>query len=65
MKRFIKLDDYEARRKIAKTYNASLPAMSMALNFKRNSSKCIAIRSMALEYGGVLYEESTDQKNVK
>ncbi|MDR2920602.1 MAG: hypothetical protein LBV72_14715 [Tannerella sp.] len=65
MKRFIKLENNETRLKIAKAYDASLPAVSMALNFKRNSRKCIAMRTMAIENGGVLYEESINQKNVK
>ena len=65
MKRIIKLDSYEMRRKIAKTYNLSLPSVSMALNFRRNSSQSVAIRAMAMENGGVLYEIATDQKNIK
>ncbi|MDR0574961.1 MAG: hypothetical protein LBG96_13215 [Tannerella sp.] len=62
MERLIKLDNQEMRRKIAKTYGVTLPCVSLALNFQRNSEQAVAIRAMALENGGILFEESTNQK---
>jgi len=57
MKRLIKLDDTEARKKITKHFGVSGANLSQALNFKRNSKAAIAMRSMALEDGGILFEE--------
>ena len=65
MERLIKLDSQEARLKIAKTYGVTTQCVSMALNFRRNSSQAVAIRAMALENGGKLFEESTNHKNIK
>lgn len=65
MKRVIKLNDKKIRQKIADTFKVELSTVSMALNFRRNSNQSVAIRAMAMENGGVLYEESTNQKNIK
>ena len=64
MKRFIKLDNTEVRNKICKTYGVTSASLSYALSFQRNSKTSIAMRAMALQNGGVYYEESNN-KNIK
>lgn len=56
MKQFIKLDDRQKRVMISKTYGVTTQALGLALAFKRNSKSAIAMRKMAMENGGVLYE---------
>lgn len=53
----IKLTDTEIRRKIAKTFGVSIPYVSMALSFQRNSETARRIRNMALQNGGKLLRE--------
>ena len=60
MKRFVKLDDAKARKKICETYKVTPASLSYALSFKRNSKKSIAMRAMALQNGGVYCEESNN-----
>lgn len=57
MKRKILLENSEVRKMICRTLGISGMLLSYALNFKRNSRKCIAARQMALENGGILMEE--------
>lgn len=54
----IKLTDTQTRRKIAETFGVSMPYVSMALDFRRNSATAIKIRNMALNNGGVLLQEA-------
>ncbi|MDR1865965.1 MAG: hypothetical protein LBR08_10395 [Bacteroidales bacterium] len=54
MKEFIVVEK-EVRAKIAKTYKVTPECVGMALRFKRNGQRAVAMRIMALENGGVLY----------
>jgi len=58
MNQFIKLNNAKKRAEICKIYGVSQQALSFALSFKRNSKTAIAMRKMAIENGGVLYEKS-------
>lgn len=61
MKQLIELNT-EARKKIAKHFGVTPQNVSQALRFRRNSKNAIAIRKMAMENGGVLYERSKISK---
>lgn len=65
MRRYIDLTDSEARKEICKLYKVTPASLSQALRFKRNSKKAIAMRAMAIEKGGTLFEESSNSKNIK
>jgi hypothetical protein len=58
----IELRDTEVRKKICRTFGVTNTNLSQALRFKRNSKTAIAMRKMALENGGVLYESSESVK---
>lgn len=46
------------RKKIAKTYGVTPQAVGLALRYKRNSKQSEAMRMMAMENGGVVYEKA-------
>lgn len=56
MDRIIKVDS-NTREKICKAFKVSTANVGQALAFKRNSKNCIAMRAMAIENGGILYEQ--------
>jgi hypothetical protein len=56
MRQLIELDS-KKRELIRKTYGVTGANISQALKFQRNSRTAIAIRKMAMENGGILYEE--------
>lgn len=58
MKKLIELRDKEVREKICRAFGVTNANLSQALRFKRNSKAAIAMRKMALENGGILYENS-------
>lgn len=56
MDKIIKVDS-ATREKICKAFRVTTANVGQALAFKRNSKKCVAMRAMALENGGILYEQ--------
>ncbi len=58
MRKKIELTDRDARKKIRETFGVSSMSLSLALNFKRNSDKCVKMRKMALDNGGVMLQEA-------
>jgi len=56
----IQLTDTEARKRIAKALNVSMSYVSMACNFQRNGETAKKIRRAALNNGGVLLKEATN-----
>lgn len=65
MKQIIELKDTEKRKMIAEHFGISLPNLSQTLRFKRNGANAEAIRSMAKENGGILYNGPDESKIVK
>lgn len=59
MDKLIELRDKNARQKICRTFGVTNANLSQALRFRRNSKTAIAMRTMAMENGGVLYEQKS------
>ena len=60
MKKLIKLENKTQRKKIQDAKGVTDVALSYALSFKRNSDSAVSMRVMAMENGGVFYEEKKD-----
>lgn len=54
MEYYVELKDSKKRREIAKSLKVTSAALSMYLNFKRNSPQAKQAREMALKAGGCL-----------
>lgn len=54
----IQLTDTATRKRIAKTLGVSMSYLSLAFNFQRNGDTAKKIRTMALNNGGKLLQES-------
>jgi len=56
MERHIELKDKKVRKMIINHFEVTSSNLTQALRFKRNSKQAIAMRKMAIENGGVLFE---------
>lgn len=55
----------EVRREIMQHFGVDNVAVTLAFRFQRNSNRSRAIRIMALELGGRIYDGSRDKKALK